>query len=266
VAALRRKRGDVTLIFDGMARYQAILAYDGTDYAGFQRQTSKSKKLTVQGELEAALRKLGWKGAVILSAGRTDAGTHASGQVAAFDLDWTHPVERLQSALNAYLPKAMAIKALHQVGSDFHPRYDAQSRRYRYRIYLQPVRDPLRERYAWRVWPDVDLEQMQRAADCLIGEHDFRAFGTAPRAGGATVRCVIQADWEKHASDLIFNIQADAFLYRMVRRLVSFQVEIGQGKLKVEALQERLRDLSPEKVKTLAPARGLTLVEVNYLT
>ncbi len=136
-----------------MARYQVILAYDGTDFAGSQRQ---AKSRTVQGEFEKALQRLGWPGRSAMMAGRTDAGVHAAGQVAAFDFDWAHTPEELGRALNANLPADMAVHRVQAVPAEFHPRFDAASRRYRYRLFCRNSRDPLRERYAWRVWPAVD--------------------------------------------------------------------------------------------------------------
>ena len=136
-----------------MARYQVILAYDGTRFLGSQRQANSR---TVQGELEKALRKVGWSGTSVLIAGRTDAGVHASGQVAAFDFDWSYADDVLGRALNANLPVDMAVREVRVAADDFHPRFDASSRRYRYRLFCQPVRDPLRETLAWRTWPAVD--------------------------------------------------------------------------------------------------------------
>ena len=172
-----------------MARYQIILAYDGTDFLGSQRQ---AETRTVQSELEKALRKIGWQGRSILLAGRTDTGTHASGQVAAFDLDWGHGLTKLQDALNAHLPRDMAVWGVKATADDFHPRFDACSRRYRYRLFCTGMRDPLRERYAWRVWPPVaDLTSL---AAIWSGTHDFAVFGSPPRAGGSAVRTVVSAE------------------------------------------------------------------------
>ena len=138
-----------------MARYQLTLAYDGTDFFGSQRQASPTgaSKRTVQGELEKALCQLGWAGRSVLMSGRTDTGVHATGQVASFDLDWSHSDEELVRALNVALPADMAVHQARMVHPKFHPRFDALSRRYRYRLFCQPLRDPLRERFAWRVWP-----------------------------------------------------------------------------------------------------------------
>lgn len=249
-----------------MARYQIILAYDGTGFLGSQRQASSR---TAQSEFETALRKLGWHGQTISMAGRTDTGTHASGQVAAFDLDWRHGLDELQDALNAHLPRDMAVQAVKIAADNFHPRFDASSRRYRYRLFCKGVRDPLRERYAWRVWPAV--KDLTTLAGIWPGRHDFAAFGTPPRAGGSTVRTVISASWQPQDEEWLFEIQADAFLYRMVRRLVYAQVAVGQARLSeltlAQALDERLdvRLAAQAQIPAgLAPACGLTLVEVFY--
>jgi len=158
-----------------MARYQLILAYNGTHFFGSQRQ---AKSRTVQGDLENALRKLGWSGRSVLLAGRTDIGVHAAGQVASFDLDWQHADGDLLRALNANLPADMAVRDVRIAPSKFHPRFDATSRRYIYRLFCEPVRDPLRENFAWRVWPQIDGEILQRTAALFVGQHDFVSYGT----------------------------------------------------------------------------------------
>jgi tRNA pseudouridine38-40 synthase len=244
-----------------MARYQIILAYDGTRFLGFQRQ---AEARTVQYEVEKALRQLNWQGKSLLAAGRTDTGVHACGQVIAFDLDWAHPDEQLLNALNAYLPDDVAARQVHQAAADFHPRFDAVSRTYLYRIYCQPYRHPLLERFAWRVWPPADLEVLQETANFLPGTRDFAAFGTPPRSGGSTIRTVYQAGWKSSEPWLEFTITADAFLYHMVRRLVSIQVEIGQGRLTGATILQYLQNQASEALQGLAPAHGLTLAEVSY--
>ncbi len=253
-----------------MARYQIILAYDGTRFLGSQRQASSR---TIQGELETALRKLGWDKQTVYLAGRTDTGTHANGQVAAFDLDWGHGLESLRKALNTHLPQDMAVREVFLTADSFHPRFDASSRHYRYRLFCDHVRDPMRERYAWRVWPEVsDLVPL---AEIWNGKHDFGAFGTSPKTKGSTVRTVFSANWMHHDDEWTFDIQADAFLYRMVRRLVYVQVAAGQGRLLVEDLVRALKtgSFSHSGIgknginyipASLAPACGLSLVEVSY--
>jgi tRNA pseudouridine38-40 synthase len=241
-----------------MARYQIILAYDGTGFVGSQRQ---AKSRTVQGECEKALRNIGWQGKSILLAGRTDTGTHASGQVAAFDLEWGHGEKRLQDALNANLPGDMSVQAVSQVADGFHPRYDAVSRCYRYRLFCDEIRQPLRERYAWRVWPPVgDLGPL---AAIWVGKHDFASFGSPTHEGGTTSRTVFHAEWRRSADEWTFEVRADAFLYRMVRRLVYVQVVVGQGRLPLEVLVQGLEKGTLVPVG-LAPACGLSLVDVSY--
>ena len=243
-----------------MARYQLILAYDGTDFVGSQRQ---ARSRTVQGELERALRKIGWEGRSVLLAGRTDTGVHAAGQVAACDFDWGHTPDELREALNANLPADMAVREARLAADGFHPRFDATARRYRYRLFSQQVRDPLRERFAWRVWPPVDATALPGLAELWPGEHDFAAFGTPPRPGGSSVRRVLSADWRPVGDEWWFEVQADAFLYRMVRRLVFVQVAAAQGRTSRAALAraiERKADL----LAGLAPACGLTLLDVTY--
>jgi tRNA pseudouridine38-40 synthase len=243
-----------------MAHYQIILAYDGTDFQGFQRL---GKGRSVQEEVEKALRQLNWQGRAILGAGRTDTGVHASGQVAAFDLDWPHTTEELQHALNAHLPADVAVMAAQEAAADFHPRYDARARTYRYRIYHLPQRDPLQERFAWRVWPPLHLSILQEAARLLPGEHDFAAFGAPHKKGGCTVRSVFRAVWEQQAGGLLFEISANAFLYHMVRRLVYTQVLAGAGRLALEDLAQGVLAAQPQP-PGLAPAQGLVLNEVLY--
>ncbi|HSB02485.1 MAG TPA: tRNA pseudouridine(38-40) synthase TruA [Anaerolineales bacterium] len=252
-----------------MARYQLTLAYDGTDFFGSQRQANRR---TVQGELEKALCKLGWTGRSVIVAGRTDTGVHATGQVAAFDLDWSHSDEELVRAVNAALPADVAVHQAQTVQAKFHPRFDALSRRYRYRLFCQSLRDPLRERFAWRVWPPVHGDALAETAQLILGTHDFSAFGSPTTPRGGTVRTVMKAEWTRTAEDeWHFEVQADAFLYRMVRKLVFVQVAVAQGKASAEALVRSLAEQSSAGTRSseklpagLAPAHGLTLVEVAY--
>jgi tRNA pseudouridine38-40 synthase len=228
----------------------------------------------VQGVVEKALRKLNWQGKSLQVAGRTDTGVHATGQVVAFDLDWNHPVEELRQAMNAILPKDVAVRSVQPVTASFHARRDARSRTYHYHLFFGEVRDPLRERYAWRVWPKADPQLLRKAAKELVGKHDFSAFGNPPRPGSGTVRKVFQADWlagqSSEDDEWVFIVRAEAFLYHMVRRMVSLQVEIGQGKTSIEKLLWYLQPQSwkeeegPVYVQGLAPPNGLVLVEVGY--
>jgi tRNA pseudouridine38-40 synthase len=245
-----------------VARYQIILAYDGSSFFGSQRQAMAR---TAQSELEKALRRVGWQGSSVLLAGRTDSGVHASGQVAAFDIQWNHAPGDLINALNSNLPQDMSVSAAKIVRDDFHPRFDAVSRRYRYRIYCQQVRDPLRERYAWRQWPPINGDALQEAAALIVGRQDFSAFGTPPRPGNSTVRTVTEAVWRCQEDEWLFEICAEAFLYHMVRRLVYVQVAVGQGKFPADVVTDMLQGRPSIVPAGLAPANGLTLVEVTYI-
>jgi tRNA pseudouridine38-40 synthase len=241
-----------------MARYQIKISYDGTGFTGSQRQLNSR---TVQMELEKALSKINWTGRSVLLAGRTDTGVHASGQVAAFDLDWRHTLEDLTNALNAALPRDIAVDQLEIAADDFHPRFDATSRRYLYRLFCQKTRDPLRERFAWRVWPEVaDLRPL---AEVWLGEHDFSAFGSPPRPGNSTSRTVLASSWKKVDNEWQFEIKANAFLYHMVRKIVHAQVLVGQGRIIKKDLIQAL-EKQTGLPSGLAPAHGLTLLEVSY--
>jgi tRNA pseudouridine38-40 synthase len=250
-----------------MARYQLTLAYDGTEFFGSQRQASKR---TVQGELEKALTKLGWTGRSVILSGRTDTGVHATGQVASVDLHWSHPDDGLLRALNAALPSDLAVHQAQIAGPKFHPRFDASSRCYRYLLFCQPLRHPIRERFAWRVWPEINPDLLAAASRLFVGKHDFSAFGSPTTPKGTTVRTVMKAGWmQVEGDEWQFEVQADAFLYRIVRRLVFVQVVVAQGKLSGEAVARSLAEPVPAGKRSeipsgLAPAHGLTLVEVTY--
>ena len=244
-----------------MARYQVILAYDGTGFTGSQVQANSR---TVQGELERALRNLGWSDRTVIMAGRTDTGVHATGQVAAFDFEWAHSADKLLGALNADLPPDLVVRSLFTASANFHPRFDAVSREYRYRMFFDPIRDPLREKFLWRAWPDVDGDALKRNAGIFLGTHDFAAIGSPMKPKGTTVRTVTKAEWKKMPDgEWQFEVKADAFLYRMVRRLVYVQVSVAQGRCSVEKVQNALSKQG-QLLAGLAPAHGLTLVEVTY--
>jgi tRNA pseudouridine38-40 synthase len=247
-----------------VAHYQAILEYDGTDFLGFQRQREGR---TVQGEVENALRRMDWPGRAILGGGRTDTGVHAVGQVVAFDFDWKHGDLALLRALNANLPRDVAVKRLETCAPEFHPRYGAKSRWYRYTIYNALARSPLRERYAWHIGsPQLKLEPMQQAADLALGRHDFAAFGDDPDEGENTIRTVSRASWsaEPASSQLYFDVQAEAFLRRMVRSLVGALKRVGEGELTVGEFGAMMASCDRAQCPTVAPPQGLCLMEILY--
>ena len=242
-------------------RFRVKLAYDGTGFHGSQYQPELR---TVQGEVEKALKKLAWQEKTVLFAGRTDAGVHAAGQVVAFDFEWDHTEKELNQALNAVLPQDISAVKVSRTMSDFHPRYDALSREYQYQILCSPIRNPLQERFVWRVWPEIDVKLMRRASRRLIGSHDFAALGNPHRSGGSTVRNINRIAWKKQGEVLVFKVVGNAFLYHMIRRIVIVVVKIGQGKAPTNALKKYLSNPSGPPSQGLAPANGLSLVEVRY--
>lgn len=247
-------------------RYRAQVEYDGTDFSGFQIQ---AQERTVQGELEKALERITQKQVRVLGAGRTDAGVHASGQVIAFDLSWRHTDQELHRALNAVLPGDIAIRRLTASHPDFHPRFDALWREYRYTILNRPIRSPLWRRNAYHVGQPLDVEAMVAASQPLVGNHDFAAFGK-PTQGEITVRDVMRADWlVEHPRDieerlLVFEIRANAFLYRMVRNVVGTLVRVGLGALSPSEVVALLETKDRAAAGPPAPSCGLCLVKVKY--
>ena len=245
-------------------KYRATVCYDGAEFFGFQRQSSAR---SVQGEIEAALHKITGLAVPVIGAGRTDTGVHASGQVIAFQTDWPHSLEALTRAINFNLPADVAVSQIAECDERFHPRFSAVNRRYDYSVVISPLRLPLERRYAWVMAAPLDVQRMNCGAACLRGQYDFAAFGTPP-VGENTVRTVSRADWEQiEAQPLVrlrFTIEANAFLFRMVRRIVMLLVQVGRGWFEPERVREVLNSGDIAQVKGLAPACGLNLVEVKY--
>jgi tRNA pseudouridine38-40 synthase len=242
-------------------RIKAVIAYDGTDYHGFQRQ-SPDREPSIQGTLESAVSKIGQTGPV-LGAGRTDAGVHASGQVVAFDVNWRHGLDDLQRALNAVLPDSIAVLELEQAAETFHPRYDAVSRAYRYSLYTARVRNPLRMRYALYVPQALDEDAMRRALAHTIGEHDFAAFGQ-PTVGESTTRRMLRTEVIAEGPRIAIELEANGFLYRMVRRIVGTLIPIGRGERSDEEFAAILQAADPNRAGPAVPPNGLCLTHVNY--
>jgi tRNA pseudouridine38-40 synthase len=206
-----------------------------------------------------------------VGAGRTDRGVHAQGQIVSFGVQWKHELFELQRAMNAVLAADVAVAELGVAAEGFHPRFSARSRSYRYTVLNQPWRSALARRTAWHVTQPLDLAPMARACRCLIGTHDFAAFGDAVGArqvvpASPTVRTVYRAEWREERPWLLFEIVANAFLYRMVRTLVGTLILVGSGQMPVEEFETVLRAKDRSRVKHLAPAHGLCLMQVDYAT
>ncbi len=239
---------------------RAVVAYDGTDYGGFQRQANAP---TVQAVLEAALAQVTRETISVLAAGRTDAGVHAAGQVIAFDTAWRHSLHDLRRALNAVLPADVVALRVEETAPGFHPRYDARSRRYRYTLYNAPIRWPLCRRYSLHVAGPLGVAAMRQAAQVLVGEHDFATFGQPPQ-GQVTTRRVLLAEWGGEPPHLTFDIEANAFLYRMVRSIVGALLRVGRGKVSVDEFAAALAARERGQAGPTAPPHGLCLMEVKY--
>ena len=246
----------------GLREYQlmAVVEYDGTEHLGFQVQRSGR---TIQGGIERALASVTQHRTRIVSAGRTDAGVHASGQVIHFTAVWGHSLSDLQRAVNAVVAKDIAIIKLQEAPPGFHARYSARSREYVYTIYNGVVRSPLVSRYAYYYSKPLDAEAMDRACGCLVGTHDFLPFGWPPR-GDNTVRTVFGAGCRRRGDFINVEIEADAFLRRMVRRIVGNLLLVGTGDLSVEGFAGLLALKDRRTPAVDAPAQGLCLVKVNY--
>jgi tRNA pseudouridine38-40 synthase len=236
----------------------AVLEYDGTDFVGFQRQ---KRGRTVQEEFEKALAEFGERQVRIVGGGRTDAGVHAAGQTASFKMEWSRDLETLQRALNAKLPRDLAVRTLREVPDHFSARYSALSRTYRYTVLNQPVRSPLQERHA--LWEPIRLnvDPMREAARRLIGTRDFAAFGTAPH-GDNTVRELMRANVWVEDVKVFLEFEANAFLYRMVRRMVGTLLQLGRGEISLEEFQAVL--LRKRRAGDSVSPQGLALIEVKY--
>ncbi len=256
-----------------------LVAYDGTDYHGFQFQLGVP---TIQSTLEAALTALLNVSVRITGAGRTDTGVHASGQVISVQVPWRHSVADLQRAWNAHLPPSIAIRQLQLAPEGFHPRFSADARTYRYTIYQSdaanlhsvPRRSPLTDRFALYETRLLSLDKLREATTFLIGEHDFATFGQ-PSQGENTVRRLYQADWQMVEANLpliseypgkrfVFTVNANGFLRQMVRNLVGSLLEVGVGRWVPEDVRLALMARERAHCASPVPAQGLVLESVEY--
>ena len=254
-----------------MSTYQLTIEYDGTDFHGWQVQPEER---TVEGELRDAVRRITGEDAVITSAGRTDAGAHAHGQVVGLTLKRRWQPPRLASAINALLPEDVVVTELRPAAAGFHARYDAITRTYKYIVAPRPSRSAVTRRHAWTVRGPLDIAAMQHAASALVGTRDFAAFGRPPRKGASSVRTVheatVQAVSVGDAQDgsnleyVVLAVRADAFLRGMMRAFAGAIVAVGQGRLSREELEELLAAGATPSPLTVAPAHGLHQWAVTY--
>ncbi len=242
-------------------RVRLTIEYDGTGYSGWQLQAGQD---TIQARIEAALEKLFGQKVRIHGAGRTDAGVHALGQVAAFDAPRHFDSIDLRRALNAMLPPDIAVREAVEAASRFDPRRAAYLRAYEYRILNREIRSAFDHRYAWHVREALDLHAMRTGARRLLGEHDFAAFRKLGTETKSTVRRIYLSQWERRGDLLRYRIEGSSFLRHMVRAMVAAMVEIGRKRMSVEALDALLSGGDRAAAPAAAPACGLFLVEVRY--
>jgi tRNA pseudouridine38-40 synthase len=240
---------------------RVVLEYDGTSFAGWQQQ---AKGRTVEAELKKALRSITGRDVVVYAAGRTDAGAHAEGQVANFRTDGRIAPQRLVGALNARLPEDVAVLSAEVVPDDFHARYSARWRRYRYRYLDRPSRPALERGRCWHVRGKLDVEAMAEAAAVLAGKHDWTSYCSASEPAGARVREMRSARVKRRGEFVEVELVAEGFLRGMVRSIAGALAEVGRGKRPPKWVGEVLRACDRRQAPRTAPAGGLTLMEVIY--
>jgi tRNA pseudouridine38-40 synthase len=241
-----------------MRRLRITLAYDGTDYHGWQVQPGLP---TIQGALQTAVEEIEGRPAEVVGSGRTDAGAHALAQVAAFSLTNPIPPRNLKKALNRLLPGEIRVLEVEEAAPDFHPRFQARSKTYEYRIWRGEVLPPFERRYAYHFPYPMDDSRFVAAAELFVGEHDFSAFAASDERdarGGSQVRTIWESRAWRDGERLLYRVRGSGFLKHMVRNMVGTLLEAAKGNLTREEIATLARS-GPS-----APARGLFLVGVEY--
>jgi tRNA pseudouridine38-40 synthase len=245
-----------------MARMKVTVAYDGTDFAGYQIQPSGR---TVQGTIQSVLGKMHKGQPIPISAsGRTDAGVHAMGQVFHFDTNLTIPDSAWAKALNAMLPDDILIKRVEETDASFHSRFSATSKEYHYKLYTAKQPDVFKRNHAWYYPYPLSIEDMKMACEHLIGTHDFTSFSSSRSEVADKTRTIYELSIEENGEELAFKIKGSGFLYNMVRIIVGTLIEVGQGKRTPDEISLILAALDRTAAGKTAPAHGLYLYEVKY--
>lgn len=235
--------------------------YDGTNYAGWQRQANA---LSIQQILEEALLKLTGQKSKIIGSGRTDSGVHAKGQVANFLTGSNIPPNKFSYAFNSIIPSDIRVLHSQEVPKDFHARYCALAKRYKYSIFVRPHGPAIGRSYCHHIRNAPDVAAMSDAAEYLKGAHDFNAFQSAGGSSKSTVRTIYEAYWEWDDPYLYFNIKGNGFLYNMVRIIVGTLIEVGKHKLAPLDMKRIIASRDRRNAGPTAPAHGLCLEEVYY--
>ena len=244
-----------------MRRIHLIVEYDGTAYAGWQRQANA---MTVQEKLERAIRKLTGEELCVSGASRTDAGVHALGQSAHFDTESRIPADKFSFALNTMLPPDIRVTRSEEVPLEFHARFSTKGKRYRYLFHAAPHAGALtRNTHAHVIYP-LDVEKMQAEAQDLVGTHDFAAFAASGSVVKDTVRTIYRAEVTREGSEIRLIVEGSGFLYNMVRIISGTLIGVGSGKLEPGAFKRAIASGDRLDLGITAPAHGLTLMEVFY--
>ncbi|MBX6314390.1 MAG: tRNA pseudouridine(38-40) synthase TruA [Isosphaeraceae bacterium] len=244
-----------------MRNIKLLLSYDGTDFCGWQRQPDRR---TVQEVLETAIAQLTGHPSTTTASGRTDAGVHALGQVVHFYTPSRHPPEVFLRALNALMPRDVRVKGAWEVPQAFHATLDAKAKMYRYVIDNGLIADPFLRRYSWHVYPHLNEQAMHRAAQALVGRHDFRSFETHWPNRTSSVRTIEWIAVEREGDTVRVEVEADGFLYNMVRAITGTLVLVGSGKWPEGRVAEVLAAEDRAQAGPTAPPQGLFLVRVRY--
>ena len=237
------------------------VSYDGSYFYGWQRQNDK---LSGQQILEEAIFNLTGEKVKVTGSGRTDAGVHAEGQVCHFNTSCSIPPEKFFLALNIHLPPYLKAISSREVEDKFNARSSAKSKTYQYKIYLSPAEKPLKDRYSARVYGSLDLEKMKECASLLVGEHDFKAFSSSGTAVKTTVRTIKELLIEKNGEDITFTVTGTGFLYNMVRIIVGTLIKTGRGDITKTDIEKMLLSGDRTLGGDTMPAKGLTLLRVQY--
>jgi tRNA pseudouridine38-40 synthase len=249
--------------------FKLILAYDGSEFAGWQVQPDA---VTIQGTLASAIGRLTGEKVLPQGSGRTDAGVHALAQVASFAIKSPIPAENLIKALNDTLPPSIRVLEASEAPPEFHARKSARSKTYRYRIFRGPICPPFLARYVWHYPYLLDEESVRQTAEIVVGEHDFTSFAAVDPEKGeeqtaevpSNVRQIFFSSWERRADELVYTVRGSGFLHHMVRNLVGTFILVGKRTLKPEDIRRILKARDRSAAGATAPANGLYLVSVEY--
>ena len=245
-----------------MRRIKLVVAYDGTEYCGFQVQNNGP---TIEGELNKVLSELFKEDIRVIGASRTDSGVHAYCNVAVFDTQARMPAEKMVYAINQRLPEDIRVQESSEVAADFHPRHTDSRKTYEYRIYNAAVQNPMKRRYALWNYYKLDVKKMKEAAAYLVGEHDFKSFCSADTQVESTVRTVYEVAVTQSGEDIVISVSGNGFLYNMVRIIAGTLLEVGKGRIEPNEMPRILEAKNRQASGPTAPPHGLTLVKYEFL-